>query len=104
MLVLNPLGTDEITTILQGPSAMKNAVSQSYSRKSQMRCSDRLAHSSGGDARVALAALEAAVESTEPGDGGVRSITSETVIEALGRARYAYDKRRRKSITTRHRR
>jgi putative ATPase len=52
----------------------------------------RLAHSSGGDARVALAALEASVESTVPDDEGVRRVTDETVIEALGRANYAYDK------------
>ena len=52
----------------------------------------RLAHSAGGDARVALAALDAAVESTEPDDSGTRHITNDTVIEALGRAHYAYDK------------
>jgi putative ATPase len=53
----------------------------------------RLAHSAHGDARVALAALEAAIESTEPDkDGGARRVTLETVVEALGRAHYAYDK------------
>jgi len=36
--------------------------------------------------------VEAAVESTEPNENGARHITLETVIEALGRARYAYDK------------
>jgi putative ATPase len=39
-----------------------------------------------------LAALEAAVESTPPNETGSRLITDETMIEALGRARYAYDK------------
>ena len=53
---------------------------------------ERIAHSAGGDARVALAALEAAVESTPLSTNGRRSITNETVIEALGRAHYAYDK------------
>jgi putative ATPase len=53
----------------------------------------QLARSSGGDARVALAALEAAVEATPPDDPqGVRRVAVETLIEALGRARYAYDK------------
>ena len=52
----------------------------------------RIAHSAGGDARVALAALEAAVESTPPDQNGVRMITEQIVIEALGRAQYAYDK------------
>ena len=53
---------------------------------------DRLAHSAGGDARVALTALDAAVESTNPSEEGIRVITEQTVIEALGRAHYAYDK------------
>ena len=53
---------------------------------------ERIAHSAAGDARVALAGLEAAVESTPPDETGVRRITLETVIEALGRAHYAYDK------------
>jgi putative ATPase len=92
VLVLNPLGTDEITTILQRALSDEERGLAKLLPKISNEVLGRLAHSSGGDARVALAALEAAVESTEPGDGGVRSITSETVIEALGRARYAYDK------------
>ena len=52
----------------------------------------RIAHSAGGDARVALTALDAAVESTSPDNDGTRTITEQTVIEALGRAHYAYDK------------
>ncbi len=52
----------------------------------------RLARAAGGDARVALTGLEAAVESTTPDANGVRHITDETVGEAMGRARYAYDK------------
>jgi putative ATPase len=57
-----------------------------------MSWSHAFAHSAGGDARVALTALDAAVESTTPDDGGARSVTRQTVIEALGRAHYAYDK------------
>ena len=53
---------------------------------------ERIAHSAGGDARVALTALDAAVESTAPDGQGIRSISEQTVIEALGRAHYAYDK------------
>ncbi|HEX8458705.1 MAG TPA: replication-associated recombination protein A [Pyrinomonadaceae bacterium] len=52
----------------------------------------RFARAAGGDARVALTALEAAVESTAPDEHGVRHITDEVAVEALGRARYAYDK------------
>lgn len=47
---------------------------------------------SGGDARVALTALESAVEATESDAGGNRPVTPEAITEALGRARYAYDK------------
>jgi putative ATPase len=52
----------------------------------------RLARAAAGDARVALSALEAAVEATAPDKKGARRVTEETVVEAMGRARYAYDK------------
>ena len=52
----------------------------------------RLSAASAGDARVALTALEAAVLATEPGPGGARRVARETLVEAVGRARYAYDK------------
>lgn len=53
---------------------------------------DRLSRGAAGDARVALTALEAAVLATEPAADGTRSVDRETLAEALGRARYAYDK------------
>src|SRR6185503_3321294 len=53
---------------------------------------ERMAHSASGDARVALTALDAAVESTAPDANNVRTVSEQTVIEALGRAHYAYDK------------
>ena len=53
---------------------------------------ERLARGSGGDARVALAALEAAVQAAEPGPDGLRHVPAEALAEALGRARYAYDR------------
>ena len=52
----------------------------------------RLAHAAAGDARVALTALEAAVNATPVDEDKARRLTPETIIEALGRARYAYDK------------
>ncbi len=52
----------------------------------------RLATASGGDARVALTALESSALATEPGTDGVRRLEPETLVEAVGRARYAYDK------------
>lgn len=52
----------------------------------------RLATASGGDARVALTALESSVLATEPGGDGSRRVDRETLVEAVGRARFAYDK------------
>ena len=52
----------------------------------------QLAVASGGDARVALTALESAVLATESGDDGARRVDRETLIESVGRARFAYDK------------
>ncbi|MEP6818702.1 MAG: replication-associated recombination protein A [bacterium] len=92
VLVLNPLAPSEVKTILE--RALTD--SEKGLGKLQPVISDevlgRVANSSGGDARVALAALEAAVESTAPDENGARQISNETIIEALGRAHYAYDK------------
>jgi putative ATPase len=92
VLVLNPLAPPEVKAILEraiadsekGLAKLKPVVSD--------ETLERVASSSGGDARVALAALEAAVESTAPDKEGARHISNETMIEALGRAHYAYDK------------
>ncbi|MBA2702619.1 MAG: replication-associated recombination protein A [Blastocatellia bacterium] len=92
VLVLNPLSQSDVNTILRhaiddrerGLGELRPIVSDTVL--------DRLANAAGGDARVALAALEAAVESTPPDESGARQITSDTVVEALGRAQFAYDK------------
>ena len=92
VVVLNQLSEDEIKAILQ------NAVSDEERGLATLKpfiseeLLDRLAHSAAGDARVALTALDTAVEATEPNDEGVRNVTEQTIIEALGRAHYAYDK------------
>jgi putative ATPase len=92
VLVLNQLSETEIETIL------RNALSDEERGLANLKPSlsnelvERIAHSAGGDARVALTALDAAVESTTPDADGVRTVTEQTVIEALGRAQYAYDK------------
>jgi putative ATPase len=91
-LVLNQLSEDEIQVVLEralndaerGLAANHPSISDALLK--------RIAHSASGDARVALTALDAAVESTSPDENGVRTISEETVIEALGRAHYAYDK------------
>src|SRR5215207_2713216 len=92
VLTLEPLGEDEVVALLRralgdeerGLARLKPEVSDELL--------SRVAHGSGGDARVALTALEAAVEATEPDKKGARRVGEEQVVEALGRARYAYDK------------
>ncbi|HVS21756.1 MAG TPA: replication-associated recombination protein A [Pyrinomonadaceae bacterium] len=92
VLVLNPLSEDEVQTIVRRALTDEERGLASLHPDIFDELIARLAHSSGGDARVALAALEATVESTEPDEGGKRVITAETLIEALGRAQFAYDK------------
>ncbi len=92
VLVLNQLQAEEVAAILKRAVLDEERGVARLNPEIADEVLARLAHSAGGDARVALAALEAAVESTEPDQAGVRRITNDTVIEALGRARYAYDK------------
>ena len=92
VLLLNPLSPGEVKAIL------KRALEDGERGLAQLQPDisdellERLAHASGGDARVSLAALEAAVNSTLPNEDGRRVITTDTLVEALGRAHYAYDK------------
>ena len=92
VLVLNQLSEEEVITILK--RALEDEERGLGTSRAQLseELFSRIAHSAGGDARVALTALEAAVESTSPDADGVRVISEQTVIEALGRAHYAYDK------------
>lgn len=92
VLVLNPLVTDEVKRILERALADGDKGLAKLQPVISDEVLERLASSTGGDARVALAALEAAVESTAPDATGARQISNETIIEALGRAHYAYDK------------
>ncbi len=92
VLVLNPLDESEIETIIR--RALEDESRGVASQQAQMsdELIGRLAHLAGGDARVALAALEAAVAATPTDDAGRRVVNGETLIEALGRAQFGYDK------------
>jgi putative ATPase len=92
VLVLNQLSEDEIKLVLQRALNDSERGLANYNSSVSDQLLGRIAHSAAGDARVALTALDAAVESTTPDDNGTRTITEQTVIEALGRAHYAYDK------------
>src|SRR5256712_8084785 len=92
VLVLNPLSDDEVESILRRALADEERGLKLLWPWVADESIRRLAHASAGDARVALAALEAGVESTLPDQKGGRSISNETLVEALGRAQFAYDK------------
>src|SRR3989442_1067302 len=92
VLVLNPLDESEIETIVKRALNDEERGLKSLNIEMADDLIARLAHLSGGDARVALAALEAAGLATGPDNRGVRTITSDTLIESLGRAQFAYDK------------
>jgi putative ATPase len=92
VLTLEPLGAEDIETLLRRALEDEERGLAPLRPRVEDESLTRIAQASGGDARVALAALEAAVESTPPGKGGARRVTLETVVEALGRARYGYDK------------
>ena len=92
VLVLNPLEDTEVEAILRRALVDNERGLASLQPEVADELIAKLAHSAGGDARVALAALEAAVESTTPDAQGRRHITEETLVEALGRAHFAYDK------------
>ena len=95
VLTLNPLTEADVREILR--RALLDPVRGIAALGVQLD-DDLLGHlatASGGDARVALTALEAAALATDPTDSDAasqRPIDRETLIEAIGRARFAYDK------------
>jgi putative ATPase len=92
VLVLNPLGDEDIEAILRRALADEERGLASLQPIISDELISKLAHSAAGDARVALAALGAATEATTPNVKGERHITDEMLVEALGRAHFAYDK------------
>jgi len=92
VLTLNPLTEEDIATILRralGDAERGLAAWQPDVRDEEVA---HLARAAAGDARVALTALESAVLATAPGSDGSRRVDRETIVEAIGRARFAYDK------------
>jgi putative ATPase len=92
VLRLDQLSEEEITTILGRALRDEERGLGRFKALIPDELLERISNSAGGDARVGLTALEAAVEATAPDQGGNRQVTEQTVIEALGRALYAYDK------------
>jgi putative ATPase len=92
VLTLEPLNEEDVSSLLRRALEDEERGLASLRPQVSDELLSRIAHASGGDARVALTALEAAVEATEPDKKGVRRVAEEAVVEAMGRARYAYDK------------
>jgi putative ATPase len=92
VLTLEPLDEDDVVALLRRALGDEERGLAPLKPQFPDELLSRIAHAAGGDARVALTALESAVEATEPDEEGARRVTEETVVEALGRARYAYDK------------
>jgi putative ATPase len=92
VLTLNPLTEDDVATIIRRAIGDTERGLARFQVDVSAVDIARLARAAAGDARVALTALESAVQATEPDAQGVRRVASETLIEAIGRARYAYDK------------
>src|SRR5256714_5759121 len=77
VLVLNPLNEDEVETIVRTALSDQERGLASFHPEMPDELIARLAHMAGGDARVALAALEAAVAATQPDEKGVRTISND---------------------------
>ncbi|MDQ3803977.1 MAG: replication-associated recombination protein A [Acidobacteriota bacterium] len=91
-LTLEPLGEEDVASILRRALEDEERGLARLRPKLSDDLIGRVARAAAGDARVALTALESAVLATEPNKRGERRVTEETIVEALGRARYAYDK------------
>ena len=90
VITLQPLGETEVAAIIRRALTDPDLASRNPILSEPLI--DHLSRSSGGDARVALTALESAVLATEPDANGQTLVTESTLAESLGRARYAYDK------------
>ena len=90
--VLQPLSRDEIAQILNRALADESRGLAVLRPSVPPEMVAKLAGWSEGDARVALTALEEAVLATPPMPDGTRPVTEPALVEALGQARYAYDR------------
>jgi putative ATPase len=92
VVVLQPLSPDDVAKIIGRALDDHERGLASLSPRLTPHLIDQLAGWSAGDARVALSTLEEAVAATPEAGDGTRPITEGMLVEALGRARYAYDR------------
>lgn len=92
VLVLRPLTSENLVRLLESAILEEHRGIAHLKPLIDPATMQWLAEQSGGDARVALTALEGAVLSAEPTPEGFRPITDELLKECLGRARFTYDR------------
>ena len=92
VFVLDPLGDEEVRSIVERALADQEQGLASLKVDLEPDALAHLADMAGGDARVALNALELAATATEPDAQGVRCVSLATVAEALQQPSFLYDK------------
>jgi putative ATPase len=92
VVVLQPLSHGDVATIVRRALADHERGLAQLKPDIAPELIDKLAAWSAGDARVALSTVEESVAAAAPADDGTRPITEASLAEALGRARYAYDR------------
>lgn len=93
VLTLRSLTEDDIIVLLRRALADAARGLANLHVQTEPDALERLARFAGGDARVALTALEIAAGAVAPdAKSGARHITTEMIVEAMGRASFAYDK------------
>ncbi|MBA3002599.1 MAG: replication-associated recombination protein A [Desulfurivibrio sp.] len=91
VLVLEPLGQDDLQTIIQRAITDKEQGLGSWQISLEPEASAHLSRIADGDARSLLNSLEIAANLAEPDDAGNRRITLATVEEAIQRKSLRYD-------------
>jgi putative ATPase len=92
VFTLRALDERQIEALLHGALADRERGLGALGVEVEDRALEALAASVGGDARIALNALEAAALSVPPDEGGRRALTRAVVEEALQHRTYLYDR------------
>jgi len=92
VFVLYPLSAPEIRTVVERAIADGERGLALLNPVAEEEALNFLAHTSGGDARVALNALELAVATTEPDKDGKRGVSLAGVQEAMQKRALLYDR------------
>ena len=92
LVTLKPLAPEDIRVLLDRALADEQRGLVSLSPEVPEEVLAHIAANAGGDARLALSALETATLTTEPGEDGVRRVTLERARQALDRPVVKYDR------------